>query len=551
MKTYNIKNYLLTFIVGALLCSCNESHFLTENNPNKPTDGVFWKTPEHLESAMASVYNVIRRSVSGYYGAFDCFQAPNNLCADDIFATLNEEGFTWNYVTYNNTPDTENNPWGYLYTGIQRANVFLYNSEKAPVEDAIKNPMRGEAFFLRGFHYYLLTINFGQAIIHTEPTGLVTNDAQKPLSSQVDVWAQIESDLKAAIDLLPATRPASENGRITRGTAIAFLGKAYLFQKKYEDAKTELEKLMKAPYTYDLMDNFEENFQDDTEFNQESIWELNYDQFGDQSDRWNSGEGADANMGNVLANWFGPQLPASGGWYKMQPSAYLIDEFTAEERPAGSDSRWDKRMYTTLYFKYSDYNDVKEDETWYNGVDFDSMWKACVKREVKDGQPEYSLIDGKEGRFCLKKYTAWWSVNGPTMYGGEVTWSARKTNYRIMRFSEVLLMHAEACAQTGDIAGANADLKRIRERAGLVEKNFASKEALMTEIQHQNLLEFPMESVRLYYLKHWYNDAELKQVFTDRKKQGAEFFQPKHRWLPVPQSELNTNLACEQLEAWQ
>ena len=48
-------------------------------------------------------------------------------------------------------------------------------------------------------------------------------------------------------------------------------------------------------------------------------------------------------------------------------------------------------------------------------------------------------------------------------------------NYRVMRFAEVLLMYAEACAQTNDIAGANAALKRVRDRAGLAEKTFSTR----------------------------------------------------------------------------
>jgi Arylsulfotransferase (ASST)/Starch-binding associating with outer membrane len=194
---------------------------------------------------------------------------------------------------------------------------------------------------MRGFNYYLLAINFGKAIIRTEPVAS-TLDVAKEMSSAEDVWKQAESDLKTAIELLPQSRPASEIGRVTKGTAIAFLGKCYLFQKKYPEAKAELAKLMQSPYTYDLVENYEENFRDDTEFNKESIFELNYDEFGDESGRWNGGEGTDANMGNVLANFLGPDLPANGGWHKVQPSAALVDEFIAEERPAGSDSRWDE-----------------------------------------------------------------------------------------------------------------------------------------------------------------------------------------------------------------
>lgn len=547
MKTKNLKTAILAFAAGAFVCSCNENTFLDEVNPNYPSDATYWTTQEDLESGIATVYNSIRASVYGYYGTYNGFIFPCNGGADDIFVTRNEEVFTWDHIVYNNTSNTSGNVWEYLYRGISRANVVLANTgETCPVKAEIKDPIRGEAYFLRGFHYYLLAINYGKALIRTEPV-TSSEDCDLAMSSREEVWAQAERDLAEAEKLLPVERSENNYGRVTRGAVIAFLGKAYLFQKKYPEAKAQLEKIMAAPYTYDLVE-YENNFRDDTEFNQESIFELNYAEYGDQSGLWNSGEGTDANMGNTLANWFGPDLPVNGGWYKLQPSAYLVDEFTAEERPAGADTKWDKRMYTTFYFKYSDYGDVKADETWYNDIDFDAMWTACGKKRGF-GQPDYTPINGKEGRFCLKKYTAWWCKHGPTFYGGEATWEARKTNYRVMRFAEVLLMHAEACAQTGDAAGANADLKRIRERAGLADKTFAGAD-LMKEIQHQNLLELVMESNRLFYLKHWYDDNEFKQAMVERKKQGAESYAPKYRWLPVPQSEMDRNTLCSQTEGW-
>lgn len=550
MKTNKIKNYLLALAVGSALCSCDEASFLNEVNPNKPTDVTHWKSADDLDAAIASVYNRVRGSVYGYYGAHTCFQAPNNCLADDIFTTLGEEVFIWNQVTFNNSPETDGNPWDYLYTAIHRSNILLKNTgTECPVKDEIKNPIRGEAFFMRGFNYYLLAINYGKAIIRTEPVAS-TLDVAKEMSSAEEVWAQAEKDLQTAIELLPQSRPASENGRVTKGTAIAILGKCYLFQNKYAEAKAELGKLMQSPYTYDLVDNYEDNFRDDTEFNKESIFELNYDQFGDESGRWNGGEGTDANMGNVLANFLGPDLPSSGGWHKVQPSAALVDEFIVEERPAGSDSRWDKRMYTTLYFKYSDYNDPKKDDTFYNDVTFDDMWEVNIGKKLALGKPDFPTIDGKEGRFLLKKYSAWWSKSGCSFYGGEVTWSSRKMNYRIMRFAEVLLMYAEACAKTNDVTGANAALKRVRDRAGLAVKNFSQAE-LMKEIQHQNMLELVEECTRWYYLKHWYNDAELKAFLVAQKTQGGANYAPKYRWLPVPFQEMNNNKLCTQTEGWE
>ena len=84
----------------------------------------------------------------------------------------------------------------------------------------------------------------------------------------------------------------------------------------------------------------------------------------------------------------------------------------------------------------------------------------------------------------MKKFAAWWVPTGCTMYSND---AGRINNLRIMRFAEVLLLHAEACLETNDESGAMKDINRIRVRAGLPEKNLSGKDAIMTELQKQKI----------------------------------------------------------------
>ena len=118
-----------------------------------------------------------------------------------------------------------------------------------------------------------------------------------------------------------------------------------------------------------------------------------------------------------------------------------------------------------------------------------------------------------------------------------------------MRFSEVLLMYAEACAMTNDANGANTALKIVRQRAGLAEKTFAQAD-LMAEIEHQCLLEFFGEGHRFDDLKRWYTTQEIKAIFNANEKQGADNFQEKYKYYPIPSGELNNNNAMVQTELW-
>ncbi len=152
-----------------------------------------------------------------------------------------------------------------------------------------------------------------------------------------------------------------------------------------------------------------------------------------------------------------------------------------------------------------------------------------------------------------------------------------------MRFAEVLLLHAEACLETNDESGAMKDINRIRVRAGLPEKNLSGKDAIMTELQKQKLLEFAGENIRWDDMVRWYgNDpAKLKAIMHERKTdsqhyellyeenesgekelvgykptdrisdtQGFDHFEAKFLYFPIPQAEVDANLNLEQKPEW-
>src|SRR5690625_7526367 len=99
----------------------------------------------------------------------------------------------------------------------------------------------------------------------------------KPTSPEEEVWKQVIDDFKAAKEALPVQRSSDQLGRATKGAAIAYLGKAYVYTEQYNLAETELASLLTAPYEYDLVEDFEDNFAEYTEFNKESVFEFNYD----------------------------------------------------------------------------------------------------------------------------------------------------------------------------------------------------------------------------------------------------------------------------------
>ncbi len=540
MKTI-IKTISTLAIAGLLFSGCKKD-FLNKINRNEPVEQTFWTSAENAESAIPTVYSQLRSQMYGYYGAYTGFQTMNR--ADDTWFILGEEVFNWDYATYHNDPGTANSDFGSLYEGVNRANVFLKNIGKIDMDEQKKEELIGEVRFLRGLYYFLLVTNFGDVPLRLIPAGDDPDGIMKPSSPADTIWKQVISDFRAAKQSLPVTRPSTETGRATKGAAIAYLGKALVYTKDYQDAETELSALLTAPYTYDLVSNPDDNFNENTEFNKESVFEINYDG-GFGSGSWGA-EDATATMGCVLPNFVGSD--GTGGWFKFMPSASIVKDFIQEERPAGSDTRFDKRMYTSFFWKYSDFEKGKPDGKWFGNQTFDDMWANGEAGKISRGAPDYPTISGVTGRFLTKKFTNFYKnvPDANSMYDQ----SNQNNNLRLMRFAEVLLLHAEACIKNGNLGDAAKDLKRIRDRAGLADKTWSSAEDMMKEVRHQNELEFFFEGHRFFDLKRWFDYDQMKQILVDNKKQGAENFQPKHYVLPIPNSEIKTNSELKQNPLW-
>lgn len=541
MKTNILKKLVLVPAAVLAMTGCNESDFLSFTNPNEYVEDTYWSSEANAQAAMATIYSPIRSQMYGYFGGYTGWHTMNR--ADDTWFILGEEAHNWQPATFTNTPNTAESDFGRIYNTINRANVLLNNIHKVNMDQTKMNELIGEASFLRGYAYFLLVTNFGDVPLRLVSAAESLEETMKPSSPEADIWKQVEADFKTAKEYLPITRPSDEAGRVTKGTAIAYLGKTYNYLKRYEEGEAELKTIMQSPYTYDLTENFEDNFTEYTELNKESIFELVYEgKYG--SGTWGA-EGPNDTQGWVIPNFAGPQ--GTGGWFKWMPTASIVDDFIVEERPAGSDTRFDKRMYTSFFWKHSDYETTVEDGAWFGDMSFDEIWEACATKRLR-GEPDYPTISGKPGRFLIKKFTNFYKneAEANSMYNQ----ANQNNNLRVMRFAEVLLLHAEACIKTNKLAEAAADLTRIRDRAGLAKKTWNGADELWEEMVHQNELEFFFEGHRFFDLKRWYSYEEMKQIFVKNKKQGAENFQPEHFYLPIPQNELNTNEAIEQHPMW-
>jgi hypothetical protein len=119
-----------------------------------------------------------------------------------------------------------NGAWNNLFSGVARANLMIDVITQAggPTAEVTLAELRT----LRAWYYYNLMDMFGGVPLVTttkvEATAKVSRDS---------LFRFIESELKAAAGVLPASRPASEAGRVTSGAANAILASLYLNAQVY------------------------------------------------------------------------------------------------------------------------------------------------------------------------------------------------------------------------------------------------------------------------------------------------------------------------------
>ncbi len=485
-------------LVLPLLGSC-EDDFLSQTPDDLLTTDFFYRDIDDAESALATVYAQI--------GAADRWNVSEvNFVVEHFRSDLCQPGpDSWNYPdwssisTFSNTIGNSRVTiyWEDAYRGINHANQVI-NNVSAMTEEQIKPEEKAkivaEARFLRAFLHFRLLNNWESIILQTEaPTN--EEELEKPLSTREEVWPVIEADFRTAAADLPDSYDDINVGRATKGAAVAFLGKAFLYQGKFSEAAAEFKKLVENGLgNYSLVDNFLSSFDGSNENNDESVFEIQY-----SAVRSNG-----RHIGHVLGKFTSPN--ETGGWGNIEANQILLDVFKAEGQIA-STGKYDSRLYQTLFFDDPDVNVFGKS---YQEVFGDS--ERLIFRK-------YMLSDRPES-----ENDAWYSSQ----------------NVPVMRYADVLLMYAEALNELGKTADAKQYVDRVRERADMpVLPAGLSQSEMRDRIIHERAVELAYEGHRFFDLRRW---GKLDPAMKNSGKTGASNFNlGKHAFFPIPESETNTN----------
>lgn len=501
MKRYPI-------LTGALLLSlavgCNEKS-LDQLNPNAVTTDSYFKTDGQMLSAVNGIYAALQAT---NLVAREWFFI-HDLRSDDVAAgggqleTPRNQLLTGAYDTGNAVMSSV---WTGAYRVIHRANVVVDKAALATgLTPTVAKQSVGEAQFLRAWAYFDLVSMWGGVPLYKN---YVTSIAgSQPRAAEADVYAFIIADLKAAQESLPATYDAANQGRATKGAAQMMLARVYLQQGDYTNAKTELQKVISSGQ-YSLVSEYSDNFIEETEFNKESIWEVNFLPSGG-SFNWNGdADGATAGEETVRTQEY-----SAVGWRNIIPSNSLLNEF---ERPSKGDAKLDPRYAKSFYTTGDKFNNDKD----------------VLTDAAQNGNS--SVVAGVTQKVSWRKFSLMYKTNNSFLTGG--------INQRIMRYAETLLAMAECENELGNLASAVTYLNQVRARPSVAMPAYptanypvSNKDQVFKAIVHERRVELSGEEIRNRDILRWRKLGKLTA-------EPLSYFQKgKTELLPIPQQEIDNN----------
>jgi len=544
----NISWMLSLSILCLGLTSCHDE--LNQEPYSSISPETFYKNEAEAGLALAAVYSDM--GSADLYGQLLSMKFTNGT-DEALYSRTNVKWPTALYMNNSSTVEVEK-AWRRLYKGINSANHFLARVVDADIEEVAKNKLLAESHFLRAFYYFDLVRLWGSVPLRTEPIteGSTANDIGA--SHVSEVYDFIIDDLTFAYKHLPnPTGSPAEYGHASRTAAHALLARVYMTiagkpsqdqevgaiyhiheHDAYQLAINHCDSVINTGY-HQLLPSYKQVFLNeikDLNDDKEVIFEI---QFGNLR-----GEGLreDGRIGND--NGVAIALPKLDAYGNANPYAYafhypsitMINKFDAAQ-----DNRYDWNIVNWKVDKKGKVIVLPDTKklNWYPG-------KFRRVDKVDNGDGTFGYVNLETGDID-KNYTG--------------------INYPYLRYSDILLMKAEALNELSKTGEAIPFLNMVRNRAGLGninEATVASKEAFFNELMDERMREFCFEGIRKHDLIRWgrlqtnmeilRTDMEVAGVTVDWAYRQCDNIEEKHNLLPIPLKEVTMNQLLEQSELW-
>ncbi len=452
-----MKKILYTILCSILLgiTGCND--FLDENPRSSITSADYYKTEAQALSNVNYLYrNGAPRRISNAASAYLGPNASINGMLTGYFSNSYEgQEIVCQYARlltrqqYTSTiSNTMNDIWDNCYRAINVANAAIKYIPSITMNASTSATLIAEAKFFRAFNYFYLVKTFGAVPMPVEPYESL-NNLYLERTAVATVYDLMETDLKTAVEVLPATLFAANGHRITRYAAAMLLANVYFQQGDYSNAYTYAKIVVDSPHSLtantDLALNSAYNKLRSTDDLDEVIYAQEYD-------------------GTINDGSWWPTYAFSSG------ATSVFSTYSIFERVYGPTNRFlnvyeatDLRIQPNQFFHWN-----------YTNPNNNVKWTSTVAG-------------------CWYYYDADALLN---------TGKATK-DWNFFRYAEALLVAAESIAQTtGVTAEAAGYLAQIKARANMSGKTAATyttelsalaKEEFIQACWTERLREFPLE----------------------------------------------------------
>lgn len=390
-----------------------------------------------------------------------------------------------------------NNTWTSLYNIVIRSNYALDDLDQFALhlqtdsQRKLNKQYNAEVRFLRAYAFFYIARLWGDAPLLLDNDLIHPNSKVRPSKVSRDLlYAFINNELDTCIKYLPALRPNEMPfpGQVTKYTALALKAKANSDLNKWDEVEMATDRIIEDD-RFELYDEFYQLFKLPGKLCNESLFELQYTDFGQPS-----GESIQPD------NWFVFQGPRSaiapirgsmnGGWGFLTPSQKLLDLFKSR----GEEGK--PRYITTFLFT----NSITPDGD-----------------TIKKGTP------GEPTMYSGKAY-----LPSTQLTPGRVDYGTNN-NIRMLRYADVLLLNAEAKVRNGK--NGDTPFNLVRSRAGMDEIT----DVTLDEILEERFVEFACE-----WGERFYDLVRTGKATTEL----PGFVSGKSDFYPIPlnQIDLNPNL---------
>ncbi|MDE7496192.1 MAG: RagB/SusD family nutrient uptake outer membrane protein [Muribaculaceae bacterium] len=474
------------------------------------------------------------------------------------------------WSTLTSTPGELDELWYRLYCNISRCNraiVALQENGNAVLGEETAARRMGEVHFLRGHSYFKLLTMFRQ-IPWIDEHVFANNLQEKTRNDEFtyeELFGKVIHEFELAYNALPMEN-TDGGGRANKVAAAAYLAKCHLtlaWGDGYEatdgvDFINEEHMKKVVEYTevvknsgYGYLEDFGDIFLPEYKNSKESVFAVQTSQYTEDNTRFGR-----ANWSNTLNGCWGMW---SCGWDFHKPSQNLVNAYKTKDG-------------LPMFDTYAD-----EDAYPVNGESSAQKWDPRLFHTV--GMPsfpykyeeEYMMTtDNSRTPNTYGYYTSLKDVpqrsKGETFEG---SWQAFAMNDYVFRFTDVMLMRAEALIELGRLDEARGIINDIRSRAAnSVQKHisyaapyceislypasyFADKGKARECLRWERRLEMAMESSRYFDLRRWGIASEVLNRYFEYEKDSSyegvrygEYYQDAHytpgknEFYPIPYNQL-------------